>query len=132
MVARWGRVAVGMTGPLIAAAMMFTVIGQTTALGAGLTLLTVKFFVDWNQPTVWGAAADLGGQYTATVFAFVNTAGAIGSVLCPPVFGVILDWNVTTTQVGGDMIKHINYGPLLSVVAIIYLSRPVLVARRLP
>lgn len=120
--ARWGRVAVGMTGPLIAALVMFTVIGQNTALGAGLTLLAVKFFVDWNQPTVWGAAADLGGRYTATVFAFVNTAGTIGSVLCPPVFGVILDWNVTTTQVGDDMIKHINYGPLLSVVAMIYLA----------
>jgi nitrate/nitrite transporter NarK len=120
--ARWGRVMVGMTGPLIAALVMFTVIGQPTALAAGLTLMAVKFFVDWNQPTVWGAAADLGGRYTATVFAFVNTAGTIGSVLCPPFFGIILDSNVTTTHVGDDMIKHINYGPLLSVIATIYVA----------
>jgi MFS transporter, ACS family, glucarate transporter len=119
---RYGRIAVGMTGPLVAAAVMFTVIGQSTALAAGLSLMAVKFFVDWNQPTVWGAAADLGGRYTATVFAFVNTAGTVGSVLCPPVFGLILDRNATTTRVGEEMIRHINYGPLLAVVAAIYLA----------
>jgi nitrate/nitrite transporter NarK len=117
---RWGRTIVGLTGPLIASLVMFTVIGQETALAAGLALLFVKFFVDWNQPTVWGAAADLGGRYTATIFAFVNTAGTMGSVLCPPAFGLILDWNSTTRHVGEETIKHINYGPLLAAVAAIY------------
>lgn len=118
---RWGRVGVGLTGPLIAALLMFTVIGQPTALAAGLALMAVKFFVDWNQPTVWGAAADLGGRYTATIFALVNTAGTIGSVICPPVFGMILDWNSTVRYLGGEQHMHVNYGPLLAVVAAIYL-----------
>jgi ACS family glucarate transporter-like MFS transporter len=118
---RWGRVSVGFCGPMIAAALMFVVIGQKTALAAGLGLMLVKFFVDWNQPTVWGAAADLGGRYTGTVFAIVNTAGTIGSVVCPPAFGFILDWSTTTRTVGGEAIKHIDYGPLFAAVAGIYL-----------
>jgi MFS family permease len=117
---KWGRISVGFCGPLIAATLMFAVIGQKTALAAGLGLLLVKFFVDWNQPTVWGAAADLGGRYTATIFSIVNTAGTIGSVVCPPVFGKILDWNTTTQTIAGEVIKHINYGPLFAAIAGIY------------
>jgi hypothetical protein len=83
--------------------------------------MLVKFFVDWNQPTVWGAAADLGGRYTATVFAIVNTAGTIGSVLCPPAFGLILDWNTTNQNIAGEIVKHIDYGPLFAAIAGIYL-----------
>ncbi len=119
---RWGRVAVGVSGPLIASMLMFAVIGQKTPLAAGLALMLVKFFVDWNQPTVWGAAADLGGRYTGTIFAFVNTAGTIGSVICPLAFGLILDWNTTTQMIDGQSIKHTNYGPLLASVAAIYLA----------
>jgi nitrate/nitrite transporter NarK len=118
---KWGRISVGFCGPLIAAALMFGVIGQKTALAAGLGLLFVKFFVDWNQPTVWGAAADLGGRYTATVFSIVNTAGTIGSVICPLAFGLMLDQNTTTQTVAGESIKHIDYGPLFAAIAGIYL-----------
>ena len=118
---RWGRVGVGFCGPLIAAGLMFVVIGQKTALAAGLGLLLVKFFVDWNQPTVWGAAADLGGRYTGTVFAIVNTAGTIGSVVCPLAFGKILDFSTTTQTIAGETIKHVEYGPVLIAVAGIYL-----------
>lgn len=119
---RWGRVCVGVCGPLIAATLMFAVIGQKTPLAAGLALMLVKFFVDWNQPTVWGAASDLGGRYTGTVFALVNTAGTVGSVLCPPAFGLILDWNTTTRMIEGEAIKHTNYGPLLAAIATIYFT----------
>jgi MFS family permease len=118
---RWGRVCVGFTGPLIASLLMFVVASQKTAIAAGLALMMVKFFVDWNQPTVWGAAADLGGRYTASVFGLVNTAGTLGSVICPPAFGLILDWNTTTSTISGQLIRQIDYGPLLAAVAGIYL-----------
>lgn len=102
--------------------LMIVVIRQPTALAAGLGLFAVKFFVDWNQPTVWGAASDLGGRFTGTVFAIVNTAGTITSILCPPAFGRILDSNATIEIIGGQTIKHIDYGPLFAAIAAIYLT----------
>src|SRR5262245_11040705 len=92
---RWGRSAVGATGTLIAACVMLLVIRQQTSLAAGMTLLAVKFFVDWNQPTMWGASADLGGRFTGTVFAIANTAGTVTTIVFPPFFGLILDYNTS-------------------------------------
>jgi hypothetical protein len=107
---------------MIAAGLMVVVIYQKEALGAALGLMAVKFFVDWNQPTVWGAATDLGGRFTGTAFAVVNTAGTITSVVFPPLFGQILEANKHVRIVGGETVDHYNYGPLLAVVALIYVA----------
>jgi sugar phosphate permease len=117
---RWGRSAVGFTGPVVASLLMLVVTRQPSALAAGLGLLAVKFFVDWNQPTTWGAASDLGGRFTGTAFAIVNTAGTITSVLCPPLFGRILHASTTEAMVAGKLVQQVNYGPLLAVIAAIY------------
>jgi nitrate/nitrite transporter NarK len=120
---RWGRPVVGISGPLLAAVLMLVVTRQPTALAAGLGLFAVKFFVDWNQPSVWGAASDLGGRFTGTVFAVVNTAGTVTSILCPPLFGLILDANSTTsTAADGALVRQINYAPLFATIAAIYLA----------
>lgn len=119
---RWGRPAVGFAGPLIAAVLMLVVVRQPTALAAGLGLFAVKFFVDWNQPSAWGAASDLGGRFTGTVFAIVNTAGTVTSILCPPLFGRILDWSTTQHSAGGEIVKQISYTPLFLTIAAIYLA----------
>jgi nitrate/nitrite transporter NarK len=119
---RWARPAVGFAGPLIGAALMLVVVRQPTALAAGLGLFAVKFFVDWNQPSVWGAASDLGGRVTGTVFAIVNTAGTITSILFPPVFGRILDWSTTHHTQAGEVVKQISYTPLFLTVAAIYFA----------
>ena len=119
---RWGRPAVGSAGPLIAAGLMLVVIRQETAIAAGLGLMAVKFFVDWNQPTVWGAATDLGRRHTGTAFAIVNSAGTIGAVLAPPIFGYILDSNASIELVAGETVRRINYVPLFITIAGIYLT----------
>jgi len=119
---RWARPAVGFAGPLIGALLMLVVVRQPTALAAGLGLFAVKFFVDWNQPSVWGAASDLGGRFTGTAFAIVNTAGTITSILCPPLFGRILDWSTTQHSVEGQFVKQISYTPLFLTIAAIYFA----------
>ncbi len=118
---RWGRPAVGFSGPLVAGVLMLLIIRQPSALAAGLGLFIVKFFVDWNQPTVWGAASDLGGRFTGTIFAIVNTAGTITSILCPLLFGLILDYHTAEINAStGAIVKQINYGPLFLTIAAIY------------
>jgi sugar phosphate permease len=122
---RWGRSAVGFVGPLLASLVMLAVIRQQTALTAGIGLFTVKFFVDWNQPTVWGAASDLGGRFTGTAFAVVNSAGTVTSVLCPPLFGLILDASSSQQVVSGEVVRTTSYGPLFATIAGIYLASAV-------
>jgi MFS transporter, ACS family, glucarate transporter len=117
---RWGRSAIGFAGPLVASLMMLAVTRQSSALAAGLGLFAVKFFVDWNQPTTWGAASDLGGRFTGTAFAIVNTAGTVTSVLCPLLFGRILHASTTDSIVSGRLVQQVDYGPLLTVIATIY------------
>jgi MFS transporter, ACS family, glucarate transporter len=117
---RWGRTLVGGTGPIIAAGLLLVFLRQPTALAAAVALMAVKFFVDWNQPTVWGACTDLAGRYTATVFSVINTAGTLGGVIFPPLFGLILDAYKTETVIDGETVTRINYDPLFFVIALMY------------
>jgi hypothetical protein len=94
---RWGRPAVGFAGPLIAAMLMLVVVRQPTAFAAGLGLFAVKFFVDWNQPSVWGAVSDLGGRFTGTAFAIVNTAGTVSRSSARRCL-VDSDWSTTSRR----------------------------------
>lgn len=115
---RWARSVFGFSGKAIACGLLFVVVRQETALGAGLALFAVKFFTDWSQPTVWGAVTDLGGRYSGTIFGLLNTAGTLGAVVFQPVFGKILDWNTVQTSQGGQT----DYNPLFLFVAGMYLA----------
>ena len=59
-----------------------------------------KFFSDWSQPTTWGACTDLGGRFSATVFSIINTAGTLGGVAMPIVFGTTVLDRFTDTSTG--------------------------------
>ena len=82
--------------------------------------MLAKFFSDWSQPTTWGTCTDLGGRYSATVFSIINTAGTLGGVLMPIVFGGVLDWFTSTSLVDGVETSVTNWGPLFTVLAAMY------------
>jgi len=119
---RLARTIVGFTGKSLACVLMFVAISQDSARAAGIALFVVKFFSDWSQPTVWGTCTDLGGRYSATVFSIINTSGTIGGVICPPLFGWILDLNSERETVDGvTTILSADYTPMFTVVAIMYI-----------
>ena len=89
-------------------------------MAAGAALFTVKFFSDMQQPTQWGASTDLGGRFSATVFAIVNTAGNVGGIIIPNLFGFINDANTQVVLLNGQSRRVINFTPLLLTAAVMY------------
>lgn len=142
---RWSRSGIGFVGKIIGCSMLYVVSSQTelvavliepvrgllsgqislpasTALAAGVALMLAKFFSDWSQPTVWGTCTDLGGRCSATVFSIINTAGTIGGIVMPLVFGTLLDWNSAKQLVDGKEATVTNWGPLFVLLAAMYLA----------
>ncbi len=117
---RIGRSAVGFTGKFIACILMFVAISQDDGVAAAWSLFAVKFFTDWSQPTVWGTCTDIGGRYSATVFGVINTAGSIGGLVSPILFGAILDWNTSKVLVDGITKSVTDYNPLFVTVSVMY------------
>jgi len=118
---RWTRSGVGFVGKIIGCGMLYLVSSQSGALGAGIALFFAKFFSDWSQPTVWGACTDLGGRCSATIFSIVNTAGTIGGVIMPVIFGLVLDANTVKHTVDGQVVSTTNWTPLFLLLAGMYL-----------
>lgn len=118
---RWGRSIVGFTGKAISCALLLIAIQQTSATAAAIGLFAVKFFTDWSQPTVWGTCTDLGGRFSASVFSIINTSGTLGGVICPPIFGFILDVFSREQMVGGQLTVVPGYTMLFLVVAAMYI-----------
>lgn len=87
---------------------------------AGFLFLT-KFFTDWTQPTVWGTATDMGGQYSATVFSIINTSGGVGGVITPMLGGRLLDLYATKAVVDGENVIITHYEPVFVMVGVMYL-----------
>lgn len=118
---RWGRSIIGFSGKAIACVLMFVAISQNNPLHAGIALFAVKFFSDWSQPTVWGACTDLGKEYSASVFSIINTSGAIGGVICPPLFGFVLDRFATKQLRDGVEVIIPGFNELFILVAAMYI-----------
>lgn len=119
---RWGRVAIGFTGKFVACLLMFVAIQQESGLMAGFVLFFVKFFTDWSQPTVWGTCTDIGGRFSATVFGIINTAGSVGGLITPWMFGRIIDLSTARRVIEGAGVEEVvNYNPMLATVALLYL-----------
>ncbi|MCA9063192.1 MAG: MFS transporter [Planctomycetaceae bacterium] len=117
---RWVRSGVGFVGKIIGCAMLVLTLMQTDGTKAALLLMVAKFFSDWSQPTTWGTCTDLGGRFSATVFSIINTAGTLGGVLMPVVFGVVLDWFTESAIVNGEEVKTTDWGPLFALLAGMY------------
>lgn len=89
---RWARRAAGATGYLCAALAMWASLSMDAALAVMCIFLVAKFFSDWSQPAVWGTTSDIGGRNAATVFAWINTVGAIAGIVAGPLIGWILEY----------------------------------------
>ncbi len=119
---RWARSMVGFVGKVIGCGLLALVVVQTDGVTAACLLAAAKFFSDWSQPTTWGACTDLGGRFSATVFSIVNTAGTIGGICMPLVFGVLLDWFTTNSMVDGVEQAVTNWNPLFVLLSGMYLA----------
>lgn len=119
---RWVRSGVGMAGKVIGCGMLVAVIMQSDPVAAALFLAASKFFSDWSQPTTWGACTDLGGRLSATVLGIINTAGTIGGVVMPVIFGVVLDWFTTTSTIDGNLVNVTDWNPLFVILTVMYLA----------
>jgi sugar phosphate permease len=86
---RWARSAVGLTGKLVAAALLALSVWVGDGRLVMVVLLVCKFFCDWALPTLWGTITDMGGKASGTVFAIVNTIGALGGFAAGPVIGYV-------------------------------------------
>ncbi|REJ86377.1 MAG: MFS transporter [Planctomycetota bacterium] len=88
----WGRRLVGLGGKAIAAALLVLGLFVFDRPYLFCTLLFfVKFFSDSGLSTTWGTVTDIGGEATATVFAFNNAVAGIGSMVAPLLYGYIAE-----------------------------------------
>ncbi|MDE2508833.1 MAG: hypothetical protein KGM43_16620, partial [Planctomycetota bacterium] len=62
------------------------------------------------------------GRFSAAVFAIINTAGTLGGVVMPVVFGLVLDAYTTRSESAGRMVAAIGWNPLFLLLAAMYLG----------
>lgn len=117
---RWSRSGIGSTGKMLGAIILCILVGQASPVAAGVCLFAAKFFSDWSQPTTWGSCTDLGGRYSATVFSIINTAGTLGGVVMPIVFGTVLDAFTRVETIAGEAAKTTDWSPLFYLLATMY------------
>jgi sugar phosphate permease len=123
---RWSRSGVGCVGKLIGGLLLVLAVRQESGVAAAWYLCAAKFFSDWSQPTVWGTCTDMGGRFSATVFGIVNTAGTLGGIIMPLVYGDVLDRFTTHAKSGGLDIVTTDWTPLFDLLAAMYVASAVL------
>jgi ACS family glucarate transporter-like MFS transporter len=86
----WARSGTGLAGKSLAAVFMLVSLAFGQAAFVACTFLVARFFSDWEQPAEWGTVTDIAGRNAATVFACVNTCGALGGFVAGPLTGLVL------------------------------------------
>ncbi len=119
---RWSRSGVGCVGKVVGCVLLVLAVRQSSGVAAAWFLCAAKFFSDWSQPTTWGTCTDLGGQFSATVFSIINTAGTLGGIIMPIVFGEVLDRYTTHVVPPGHALATTDWTPLFFLLAAMYLA----------
>lgn len=121
---RWTRSLVGMTGSSMAALCMVVSTQFDSAAMFIATLVVLKFFADWAQPTIWATVTDIGGRSSASVFAIINTSGSLAGVLAGPLMGGMIQWFSDKPALPGERIVPTASGwnALFFSLAAIYLT----------
>jgi ACS family glucarate transporter-like MFS transporter len=93
---RWGRSLVPAFAWSAAALCVFAVPAVNSAT-AVMVLLTLAFmFQDLSVASMWSVPADIGGPFTATIGAWMNTAGCVAAMLSPLIaakMSIAYGWN---------------------------------------
>ena len=119
---RWSRSGVGCVGKVVGGVLLVLAVRQSSGTAAAWFLCAAKFFSDWSQPTVWGTCTDLGGRFSATVFSIINTAGTLGGIIMPNIFGEVLDRYTTHAAGAGHAAALTDWTPLFFLLAAMYLG----------
>jgi sugar phosphate permease len=119
---RWSRSTIGFLSKAIGGVLLALAVGQPSGVAAAWFLFGAKFFSDWSQPTVWGTCTDLGGRFSATVFGIINTAGTLGGIVMPLVFGALLDRYTTHARVAGNDVVTTDWSPLFFLLTAMFMG----------
>ena len=89
---RWSRSGVAVGKTLAALLLLTALVFYDQPYSFCLLLFFVKLFGDWSLTTSWGVVTDIGGQATASVYAFNNAVAGVGSIGAPIIFGLIAEY----------------------------------------
>ncbi len=101
---RHGRATVGVVSYLIAAAAMLSVPVCPDPFLAVVLISVAVAATMLSLAGAWATCMDIGREHTGTVGAAMNTAGQVGSLLCPLIVAYSLEWfgswNITIYLMG--------------------------------
>jgi hypothetical protein len=96
---RIGRCGVGGVAYLIAGIALLAAPLSHSPVAAALLIAVAVAASMFTLAAAWGTCIDIGGNHAAVVSAAMNTAGQIGSLLCPLIVAYSLkwfgDWNIS-------------------------------------
>ena len=88
---KWARRTIGAAGMGTAAVCAIAVMFTQQWLGALILLSIVYGAICFQQPTMFAACLDIGGEYAGSVVGAMNTAAQIGSLVSSVAFGFLVD-----------------------------------------
>jgi len=89
---RIGRCGVGAAGYLIAGVALLLAALSTKPIAAALLIALAVGATMFTLAAAWGTCLDVGGDNSGVVSAAMNTAGQIGSLLCPLIVAYSVQW----------------------------------------
>ncbi len=87
---KWGRRSIGVAGLGSAALCTVAVMFTRQWLGALILLSLIYGGITFQQPTMFAACLDIGGEYAGAVVGAMNTASQIGSLVSSLAFGYLV------------------------------------------
>jgi MFS transporter, ACS family, glucarate transporter len=87
---KWGRRSIGVAGLGSAALCTVAVMFTRQWLGALILLSLIYGGITFQQPTMFAACLDIGGEYAGAVVGAMNTASQIGSFVSSLAFGYLV------------------------------------------
>ena len=89
---RAGRCVLGAVAYLIAGIGLLAVPFCSNSIVAAILIALAVAAVMFTLAAAWGTCIDIGGRNSGVVSAAMNTAGQVGSLLCPLIVAYTLKW----------------------------------------